>query len=1845
MGDEETRRVALYDFNAVDWPFPRQQPLEFRTGQVIQVLVDDGSDWALGHLEGQPEVKGYFPKNYTVSVEEYQQMMEEYQVSGSVSEEAASQRPSVRPVSGTSIMGSEAASSPALGRPVSGMSGFVSEAPSESTMRPGQPWTESARTSEPDLGGDVHSHFGAESASPDTRAIRPIEEEDEEGDDDEDEEEEDDFEQDDVSPELQRRQDYRDRTRRQGDSGTSTPVTELAQKENTSIIKRHLPMELQKQFLRNVNHLANVVRRHIKATPYPHVWFPIEARARCTTIRMATCIEPPHLRLSLHRAQGSAAKWVQMFRPSFNDVVNETFKMGCNPCALSRLYLSDKQAREQFQRMHIRDTNGTLWFELQRELTSLYYQRVDFVDVMMHHPDAWGFPDAGNMVSANPGEPIDPFHGWCCTPKMATEREVQEEIEFLYTCRVRSFSELTFNTLKLGVVPEWMQPQLNVVAKALEIDASQPDPLPEDEMHPDAVLTKKAKKTLVVNEDHLLEAGMAGAEDIFMKYEEIMGRRNCEAGPDSLLSNMVQYTTTGLGAIRIFMRSRMNPDNMKQIPISPKMVKDMAAQLGIFKQPSLYWYCMFALRFPLSQEWEVVNRSDTRWYMHLPSGTVRAIHPMIRRFQEHLDECRQNDFLWDFRSSVKMKCSECALPDSVVWCSQCTDYFCAACFLSSHKSTRGKKHWPMPISGCRYLTEGEAARFSEHIPLLNVGFSNRRRFLARDNQSDKHGSRNGDTWLYFPAESFQSALSQAPQRHWYLKFKDPPQLPPGVTGYYYDFQLEILADDSSQILTKAEQQVAQSKIQKNVRGSVVRQMVKRWDKAALTIQKTYAMSCVLKHFKKKAEQGQTARRWYFLYTAQGKRQWLTRCITHFQAMFRGVKVRQQLRQRHNTIAKLQAFWRGVVCRRQMKVYLSVGALIQRVYRGHLYGRRPVKEMHLHAAKIQAMCRGVDRRVRDKQRHLAAIAIQCHIRGLWGRKRAKRMVRSAIQIQRNWRRFQSQIDVKLIIYERLDVLQRRYQEILQTKFETEAAVMVQRNYRRHRDLQRTVQKRREKTEADKRITTLLAAIYTATGSLRHHVHPWWRHLPPEIQEVLSQVKGSMQRTISLLPATGKLASEEIGLKGLRVASAKNMQYDNCPEDLASHMLVLVSKQLISHVPEELVASTLQWAYYSVGHQMVALSDTQGFVPLGDFQIGKVHPGPHPRDTLNTLWDRVGSVKHHHDQIMSTSFESIPCLCLHNLSDQQRYVALTAQVLITMRHALDLPSLAAEDHLKFQGLDREAAEQLMEVLTYEMGLRNEPDWALKREWPWTHGTSAALALKISTHMKDKLFQSEEKSAGKGAKKDDKEAKGSPQREVKDVPKEKEKASAKKEAKGAKAKDTKSERSSDSPSHQGEPEAMIDGLVSIPVSPASLEEKLRKKKELFRVPVEDANTHLVKTIGHFNRQSLLRCVQQVGYLTTDLNLLLKAVSGVGSGGAGEMGASKLNRFLQVTNKLFDMADASMFDHCPFVVAVVLFHMVLRGVMLRVLYHRAAMTIQKRYRYRKTSGLKQYALRPAMCIQRIWRGLRAALRVMKMDDGARMIQRNFRAWVWQRRSAKMLKCTLRLVHLWRGAIQRKWIRTCHKAATHIQAHIRGHLIRVVLDKEGRNLAKGFKDEMDQLLKKRRTMSEGAFVAAAAALAGKTKVRMDKHRKTIINLRKMAACGPDAGLPFRSPKKPPGSIQPARLSVFEPMVFALRRLKVPPVAVDENGKPLKPHYASQSIILQETFKLRKLLERSIPPKLQAKAHMASRRGRAAVATRRIQKNFLLRGSKVLAHADESTAINEFQYDCWFARQFLRVAS
>jgi len=76
------------------------------------------------------------------------------------------------------------------------------------------------------------------------------------------------------------------------------------------------------------------------------------------------------------------------------------------------------------------------------------------------------------------------------------------------------------------------------------------------------------------------------------------------------------------------------------------------------------------------------------------------------------------------------------------------------------------------------------------------------------------------------------------------------------------------------------------------------------------------------------------------------------------------------------------------------------------------------------------------------------------------------------------------------------------------------------------------------------------------------------------------------------------------------------------------------------------------------------------------------------------------------------------------------------------------------------------------------------------------------------------------------------------------------------------------------------------------------------------------------------------------------------------------------------------------------------------------------------------------------------------------------------------------------------------------------------------------------------------------------------------------------------------GALQPERETVFEPFIFALARLDMQ-----------EPRYgAKRSVVMQEVMKARKELVRWLPDPPPPLPHVAARRGRNAVLTRRLVK-------------------------------------
>jgi len=392
----------------------------------------------------------------------------------------------------------------------------------------------------------------------------------------------------------------------------------------------------------------------------------------------------------------------------------------------------------------------------------------------------------------------------------------------------------------------------------------------------------------------------------------------------------------------------------------------------------------------------------------------------------------------------------------------------------------------------------------------------------------------------------------------------------------------------------------------------------------------------------------------------------------------------------------------------------------------------------------------------------------------------------------------------------------------------------------------------------------------------------------------------------------------------------------------------------------------------------------------------------------------------------------------------------------------------------------------------------------------------------------------------------------------------------------------------------------------------------------------------LSHFNRHAVLRIVQQVGYYMCEDGAMQAALSE--NGGNGATGGLRQSRYISVIDKLFEMADRAKHDHCSFILAVVLFHMVLRALMLRVLYHRAAVAIQKRYRYLRNKGMKERSIAPAIRIQRFWRGLREALKLMRLDDAAERIQNSYRAWQWNRRSRKLYEATLRIQRVWHSSVHRRWLHVCYKSARTIQKFARGMLVRWSLDKIGREMARRSQDELGAVMRRKSQMPESLYIAQTAVLAARARVALHQHRQRNIEKHRMESASSRSSAARQLDKQKrlrmKGAIQPARESVFEPMIFALMRL-------DPRISASAKYGARHSRVLPQVDDARRKLNRYLPPKSQRVApfHAGSKRGRAAVTALRLAKK-APRTHAIALSDDGLGLLSGDEFERWMTAQF-----
>jgi len=493
-----------------------------------------------------------------------------------------------------------------------------------------------------------------------------------------------------------------------------------------------------------------------------------------------------------------------------------------------------------------------------------------------------------------------------------------------------------------------------------------------------------------------------------------------------------------------------------------------------------------------------------------------------------------------------------------------------------------------------------------------------------------------------------------------------------------------------------------------------------------------------------------------------------------------------------------------------------------------------------------------------------------------------------------------------------------------------------------------------------------------------------------------------------------------------------------------------------------------------------------------------------------------------------------------------------------------------------------------------LGSELDHRLPTELPTKHGTVAALSSQIAVHVSELQPEKDKAEPAKKAK--------AVAKKMTKTPEAKSKGGSKAKAKGkSKASNTPSVKSSQS----GKLDDDDDGKM---------------------LPIDIETTG---TLYHFSRNAMFRVVQQVGYFMRDQQHLVDVV--LAAERKEELGnglSVRQSRYVSVTDKLFELADNAKHDHCSFVLAVVLYHMAMRALCLRVMYHRAAVAIQKRYRYLKQKGAKVHTLGPVMLIQRAWRGCRVGLRIMYRDTAAAKIQHSYKVFKWNRRANTLLEATLRIQRVWLGAIHRKWIRHLNASATYIQKMVRATQVRLVLDRIGRETARPFQREINQLLKdkKKGTLTETEHSARIAKTQGKLRNELHNHRDNNIEERRMQLEAVQSDIDKANRLAMKGSVQPMRISPFEPMVFALAKME----------PKLPPRYGAQrSRVLDMVTEAKKEIDKTLPREVTRRVHASAKRGRAAVIARRLAK-----AKRPKPGQADSGAFDDDMFMAWSKQQF-----
>ena len=1272
------------------------------------------------------------------------------------------------------------------------------------------------------------------------------------------------------------------------------------------------------------------------------------------SVRSAQALQPSNMRHAQISSRKMRARRPYLFRPGFNDGVNDCIRLDRDVCLLSTAYRENDLSRSLFFKQVTFNRDWIAMPSLVRKIDQLFYLRAEFTDVVMFHPTAWGFPEAdlNPLVVGIPGRERDPMHGWLSQESRNADSEMKDAL-FSYNFTVRRIPQTIIDLIVSGSLPDWLQGIADIRADVSKI----------------APLIRSEGKEWGVQS--FLRAGLIDEEDVYLKVGELGNTRLLE--PDVLdATSQTRYSVRGLNGLR----SCLAAHSRSAHPITPAQVSVMAFQLGIWGNFHYYWFALFALRYPIPNGWTLVVSENVLSYIDLKTERPSLLHPLLSQFKRLLTDWQQSEILFDVRGSFTPPCDECGTHDAVVTCCQCFDLMCVDCFLSVHE--RRRSHWAVPVAGCRYLTEEEAERMSHYIPATNVGFCNRRRFLARSNQSDKTGPCQC-CWLHFDSDvAFDSVYAGQ-----CVEGSSPD------TGFFYNFESHAIvfsSDAFSKVATL--EQTAALKIQKFIRGFICRQRLYAESSAAVVIQKNIRMILARRRFGR--SRGDNALIvWFQMFKLRMQRDKFFKGVRLVQAHVKRIIETKRLKLKKEACVGIQAFWRGLLCRKRLQYRNECSEKIQSAWRGWFYGRKSLAIWNESTACIQARARGILARKRMQQWKNSAIIIQALVRGVLCRGHLKIRQKSAILIQTWWRRFTAINVVKGELIKEITLHAKEYDELIRTKSMNLAAVEIQRVFRGHFHRRKYFKFLQSRISGSRSVSSIVSMFVLALTNVHDPFHHWIRYLPESLRDKLHAFKGILQRAIvNSGDSVAECIIKEVVLDALTT----------CGE-------------------EEGTNDHIYWISHSICH-LAGLGSKQQICGLRTIPFGIEIPKriDDPLIFFQNLARRHESVL---DSLLRIEKINYSVCALREKSGAS---ALTSFLLITYREFLKQPRLRPESMLTFQGVDSVSAAQLLDIVGFDLGFPELPclEWA--------------------------------KSVGK-------------------------------------------------------------------TCCANIEKSLKEFISLKLPPIIDG-----RKIDFFSSDRVWRSFKLLGKFLR-----------------GHNDTEKFNRHLIEIRSLIGAARAQTDqDHYAYIVAVVLIHIVHRGLIMREMSQRAAISIQVAFKYYKTRTVVKRIKGPVLTIQRYWRGLSAALVIYRKDRAASMIQNNLRIILRLRRNEKLQSSVLFIQSVWRGAIQRKWILHLQRSALKIQKIFRGHVVRLVLgSKEGRSIRRAFRERVGMFsdavrmaavkLEFRKCLEEFKVktVASKRSRAKIAQKKIDQYRKAMQALKTSSSTPIGRG---------------SRQSVFEPASFAIRR-------------------------------------------------------------------------------------------------------